>query len=85
MKSAGTTFLELDWFYDLFDLDLDLLKNTWTTLLDSDCFYYTSDLSWLNELTEQKFDEKSMKTFFELSVKQYVIQGRMSAAWKSKY
>ena len=34
---SWTTLLDLDWFYDILDLDL---KKTWTNLLESDWFYY---------------------------------------------
>ena len=99
-KSNWTTLLDLEWFYDILELDLstwtilDLnwfydilylgLKSAETNLLESDWFYYNQGRMLL---------EKSENSL-ELSVKQFGIQSRLASlislglamfgVWKTK-
>ena len=74
MKGTRTTLLDLDWIYDILDLDL---KNTCTTLLDSDWIDFILELNWLNELKKQaKMPLENNEDFLELSVKQLITQAQ---------
>ena len=65
LKSTQSTLLDLNWFYDILDLDL---KNPWINLLNSDSFYYNQAGMLL-----EKYE-----SLLILSVKQLVIQSSLA-------
>ena len=65
LKSTQSTLLDLNWFYDILDLDL---KNPWINLLNSDSFYYNQAGMLL-----EKYERLLI-----LSVKQLVIQSSLA-------
>ena len=64
LEKYSHSLLNLDWFYDIMDLDL---KNTWTNLLDSDWFCYKHTRMLL----------ENYENLLELSDKQLAIQSNL--------
>ena len=81
LKSTQSALLDLNWFYDILDLDL---KNPWINLLNSDSFYY-NQAGMLLEKYESLLILSVKQLLIQSSLARSISQGQtMYGVWETK-